>query len=112
MSRFSLAICATLLILIGAASYARPEPALPLPPDLPPLPHQIVNAPPNTKVVGLLWDGDELYVFVRPMELQDVAHDWTVLRSSPTPAERTTLTVRESRMAPTTEVSFPSTRME
>lgn len=104
MSRSTLAVCALLLVLIGAASYAKHPEAV--------LPQQTVNVPPNMKVVGLSWDNDELTVFVRPMELDDVPHDWMVLKSSPTPAERTALTVRESRTAPTTDVSFPSTRME
>lgn len=100
MNGYSLAVCALLLALIGAASYAQhPDPA--------PAPvHRTVDAPPDTKVVGVLWEHDELYVVVRPMRMEDVPEQWTLLESSPTLVGRTEVTVRESRLPPTTDVSF------
>ena len=96
MSKVTLVGLAVLLTLLCAGSLAHHPAALP---------SRTVDAPPDSKIVGVLWDQDELYVVVRPMEVDDTPHNWAVVKSSAVPGESAAVTVRESRWSETSPVS-------
>lgn len=104
MSRYSLILCAALLAPIGADSFAQRDDAAPS--------HRVVDAPPGSKVVGVMWDDDEVYVLVRPMKIDETPEQWTVFKSSQELTHPAQVTVRESRVPGTMGVSFVLTRPE
>jgi hypothetical protein len=59
---------------------------------------EVINVPPNTKVVGVSWESDDVSVFVRPMTPDDAAEEWRFSRSSGTGLGVETIIVRERRL--------------